>query len=299
MKTLSKYPMIASIVILFSLAGCSELTKEDNAKEAVLSEEQLLLIEKEKSKAMSDSMQLAFAQTLNEIDHNLDLIREKEGTLILGPGSNRETGMSTREHIQSNLSFINSLMEQNKEKLQKLTAQLKKYKKENSLLAKLMTETKERIEKQEAEITLLKTELTDQSFEMAKLNMKMNDVEVANTMLQDKSDKLDKEVYSGYYAVGSYDELSKKNVVTKQGGVLGIGKKKIVKDDFQKTYFTQVDVRQMKAIPLYAKKAKLMTFHPKSSYTMTKTNDKITSLEIKNPDEFWKTSKYLVVEVQI
>ena len=297
MKTLKKHPIIAAIAILFSLAGCNGVTKEDEEKIAVETSHQQQIQDLTNEKALNDSVQLAFVQTLNEIDQNLDHIREKQGTLILGPGSNVEQGITTKEHISRNISIINSLMEQNKKKLQKLNAQLKKSKTENILLAKLTEGTTARIAKQEEEIKQLKIVLADQSFEMATLNIKMNDVQLANATLQDKADQLDRDFHRVYYAVGSYDELQKQNVMARSRGLLGIRTKKTLKEDFTKDYFTAIDVRQAKYIPVFAKKVTLVTFHPKNSYKLTKESDLVTYIEIKDPEEFWKTSKFLVVEV--
>lgn len=290
MKTQAKYPLIAMIAVMCAGWGCSGIL-DDADYEAYLQQEEQL--------AIRDSMEMAFAQTLNEIDQNLDMIREKEGVLVLGPESNAETGLTTAEHIQRNISFINTLMEQNKEKLETLSAQLKKANNKNALLTKLSDGIKERVAKQEIQIAELKTQLADKSFEVAELNAKMNAAELTNTMLREKAEKFEKEASSGYYAVGSYAELKKENVLTKEGGVLGIGKKKVLKQDFSKEYFTEVNTQNTKYIPVFAEKAKLVTFHPKNSFELTKENDKITFLEIKDPAEFWKASKVLVVEVQI
>lgn len=292
MKTIAKYPLIAMTILFLAFAGCNQLATE--AEIAYKEQEKA-----SREKALNDSLQMVFAQTLNEIDHNLDLIREKEGTLILGPGSAAETGISTKERIQRNISFINTMMEQNKQKLSSLQAQLKQSKADNKLLTKLTEGAKQRIEKQEEEIAQLKSQLADRSFEVAQLNMKMNELQLANAMLQDKSEKLDKNARLAYYAVGSYKELEKESVMTKQGGILGVGKKKVLKDDFKKEYFSEIDMRENKAIPVFAKKAKLVTFHPKNSFEIERENNTVTWLRIKDPDEFWKMSRYLVVEVQI
>lgn len=284
MKTIMKYPVIAAIVAVCTWSSCNEVTREEQVESEL----------GENKASTADSLQLAFAQTLNEIDQNLDMIREKEGALVLGPGSNAETGITKSEHIKRNISIINSLMEQNREKIEKLTAQLKKSKKSNALLTKLTEGTKEKMKAQEEELALLKNQLTDKSFELAQLNIKLNDLQLANAMLQDKADKLDKNAGTAYYTVGSYKELKKENVV--KGGMLG---KKTLKDDFKKEYFTEIDTRQTTSIPLFAKRAKLVTTHPKNSFALEKDKNKVTYLKITDPEEFWKMSRYLVVEVQI
>jgi len=58
----------------------------------------------------------------------------------------------------------------------------------------------------------------------------------------------------------------------------------------------KIDARNTKSIPLYSSHAKILTNHPKSSYTLEKQNGNFVLL-IVNPNEFWSVSKYLVIEV--
>ena len=46
------------------------------------------------------------------------------------------------------------------------------------------------------------------------------------------------------------------------------------------------------------KSARLLTMHPSSSYTLTRDASKQYVLTITNPDLFWSTSKYLVIQVK-
>ena len=72
-----------------------------------------------------------------------------------------------------------------------------------------------------------------------------------------------------------------------------------LKQGLQKTkQLLQTDVRDLHRIPVQAKKAVLVTDHPASSYEMVKEDDMIAYLEIKDPEAFWKLSKYAVVEVK-
>ena len=65
-----------------------------------------------------------------------------------------------------------------------------------------------------------------------------------------------------------------------------------------KSYFTKVDIRTLKAIKLYSKSAKLLTMHPSSSYKLERDAQKQYVLHITNPQILWSTSKYLVVQVK-
>ena len=61
----------------------------------------------------------------------------------------------------------------------------------------------------------------------------------------------------------------------------------------------RLTLRKLKSIPVNSKEAKLITSHPSSSYELVRDKDnKIASIDIKDPDQFWKISKYAVVEIK-
>ena len=68
--------------------------------------------------------------------------------------------------------------------------------------------------------------------------------------------------------------------------------------DFNKDYFTRIDLRVTKTIKLYSKSAKLMTNHPEGSYSLEKDAQGQYVLRITNPQNFWSVSKYLVITVK-
>ena len=72
----------------------------------------------------------------------------------------------------------------------------------------------------------------------------------------------------------------------------------MLQSNFNKSYFTKIDIRVDKEIKLYSKSAKLLTTHPAGSYTLTQDANKQYVLQITNPEIFWSTSKYLVILVK-
>ena len=60
--------------------------------------------------------------------------------------------------------------------------------------------------------------------------------------------------------------------------------------DFDKSAFTSADLRNLTRIETGSKKPKLLTSHPKESYTLTPGEDKLVTLEITDPAKFWSIS---------
>ena len=71
----------------------------------------------------------------------------------------------------------------------------------------------------------------------------------------------------------------------------------VLKGNYEKDYFTTVDIRSCNTISLMAKKAKLLTTHPAASYELTTGAENNHTLTIHDPEAFWSISKYLVVRV--
>ena len=72
----------------------------------------------------------------------------------------------------------------------------------------------------------------------------------------------------------------------------------MLQGNFNKSYFTKIDIRVEKEIKLYSKSAKILTMHPSSSYSLTTDAKDQYVLRITNPDIFWSTSNYLVIQVK-
>jgi hypothetical protein len=99
----------------------------------------------------------------------------------------------------------------------------------------------------------------------------------------------DKELNTAWYVFGTKRELKEQNIL-KSGEVL--------QGNFNKNYFTKIDIRVDKEIKLMSRDAKLLTNHPAGSYTLERDANKQYVLRITNPQQFWSTSKYLVVQVK-
>ena len=100
----------------------------------------------------------------------------------------------------------------------------------------------------------------------------------------------EKSLNAAWFVFGTKSELKAQKIL-QSGDVLKSA-------DFNKDYFTQIDIRTTKEIKLYSKRAELLTTHPAGSYELVKDDKGQLTLKITNPTEFWSVSKYLVIQVK-
>lgn len=244
-----------------------------------------------------DSVISEWITTFDDIEKNIAMIKEKQKVITVN-SSNTEISKDKRQQVLEDISYINTLLEQNKKKIASLTAQLKNSGGTIKALQIKITGLEATMKQNEAEISELKTALVDKKFEVDQLNTQMT---VLNDTLAKKDEKISvqtNELNKAFYAVGTFKELKEKGLLTKEGGFIGLGKTKSLTGNFKDDAFTRIDITKAEFIIVDAKSAKLISEHPAGSYEFVRDADKkIKSIDIKDPAQFWKISKYAVVEI--
>jgi hypothetical protein len=267
--------------------------------------------EQEKQVSMLESQKQSFTEflttrdsiinesilTFDQIEKDLNTIKEKEN-LITIQSSDKEFSKNRKQQILQDISFINSLLDRNKKKIASLTAQLKNSGGAIKGLQLKIAELEAYMKLREGEISDLKVALVKKEFEIGQLNSRLTDQQIAIAQKDEQINWQTSERDKAYLASGTYKDLKTKGLISK-GGFLGFGKKESLQADFADSSFTQISISEMRAIPVNSRVAKLITEHPRSSYEMKRGSDnKISSIEIKDPDQFWKISRYAIVEIR-
>ncbi len=238
-----------------------------------------------------------WVQTFDQIEKNLQTIKEKEKIISLN-SSDKEFSKNKKEQILEDIKYINSLLDQNKKKIATLNEQLKKSGGTITSLQAKITGLEASMKQSELEISDLKTALTDKNFKIEQLNSTVNDMQVSIDQKVKTINDQTAEMNKAFLASGTYKDLKAKGLVTKEGGFLGLGRKQELLENFPDSLFKQVDITSTKTIPVNSKSAKLISEHPLGSYEMVHDGkNHIAYIEIKDPDQFWKISRYAVVEV--
>jgi chromosome segregation ATPase len=152
------------------------------------------------------------------------------------------------------------------------------------------------MEEKDAQVKELQAELQAKDIQIDELHEEVNNLNHNVTALKEESTQKtqtitsqDKQLNTAWFVFGTKKELREQHIYD-DGRVL--------EANFNREYFTKIDIRVDKEIRLYSRSAKLLTSHPVSAYTLTQDANKQYILRITNPQLFWSASKYLVVLVK-
>lgn len=273
------------------LASCSGNDKQKIAEDSVKIAE--LSAEYAEASSFNDSLMLL----MGDIYTGLDSINMQEGLLYnMGAGES----VDRRAEIRQNLANIKARLESNRKLLSDMEARLKKSDNQNGVLLKTIDQLKNRIASQDNKIAQLENDLTSAKAKIDTLNAHVAQTTVdlaaeqeAKEKAQAEAEAIENEANTVYYAIGTNKELKKNDLLEKKF----LGQTKVLKGDFNESYFTKADKRTLSVIPTGSKKVKIWTNMPEDSYVIEENADKTKTIKITNPKEFWSMTPFLVIQV--
>jgi len=295
-------PTIFSLAILLVLmASCGKRSADDY----------------QALKAQNDSLQNAklklqdevdgYFSAMNEIEQNIEKIKSTQNSISVQPAGQEMTD-DVRTKIKEDMSYLNEMLQTNKDELDRLKAKLRKSGFRSTELEQTISRLSKSLEEESSKVAELQIQLSQKDSLITQLSSSVNDmgkniedlsvnVKEKDTRIKEKETKIkeqDETIHTAWYVFGTKKELKEQRIVTSEGL---FSPQRVLQSDFNKNYFVRIDARNTKSIPLYSTRAKILTTHPKSSYTLEKENGNFILL-IVEPNQFWSISKYLVIEVE-
>ena len=276
------------VACTLSLSACNMIGGQQDA--AQQERDSLQRIINEKDMELDDIL-----STFNEVQEGIRRINEAEGRVTIaevGPES-----ASTKEVIRDNMDFIKEAMQQNRDMIAQLQEKLKNSSIKASKMQKTIENLQNQIETQAARIQELEASLAEkdalieaQGDAIAGLSNNVASLTEENRSKAEKVQQQEKELNSAWFVFGTKSELKEQKILSK-GDVLK-------SSDFNKDYFTKIDIRYDKDLKFYSKSAELLSTHPAGSYQLVKDKQGQYEIHITDPQKFWSVSKYLVVQVK-
>lgn len=270
-----------------ALASCTNAKRE---KELAAQNDSLTTALNEKNAALDQAM-----QAIADIQEGFRAINEAEGRVSIQ--SQGGEGITDAERMKEDILFIQQKLADNRKQIEELQKKLKSGGTETANLRKVLANLQQELNDKVASITALQNELARKNIRIAELDsavvMLTGDVNALHEVAESQ-EKLIKQqtaqLNAAWYVYGTAKELKEQNILNK-GEVL-------TSTEFNKNYFTEIDIREDKVFPLYSKRAKLLTTHPTGSYEFTKDEEKQLTLSILDPVAFWSVSRYMVIQVR-
>lgn len=279
---------ICFVSLALLLYGCKEYKAPVANSPTVAKDDSLQQIISQRDTQINNMM-----GTMNEIQEGFNEISEAENRVNLIQDDERADKAS---QIKEDIKFIADRMQQNRELIKKLQGQLRDSDFKSQELKKVIANMLRQLDEKDQQLQQLRAELDAKNIHIAELDETISNLNNNVTELKSESDEKSQiinnqetQLNTAWYVFGTRPELKDQRILMGD---------KVLQQNFNKNYFTKIDIRVTREIKLYSKSARLLTSHPAGSYELTRDNNKMYTLAITNPQLFWSTSKYLVVIVK-
>lgn len=239
-----------------------------------------------------------YSKTIETLNATLDSIVYQENMLFI---SNGEIPV-TKEDVRHNLMRFEALLKKQSEKIKLLEKQLAESNDSNTHSLSLIAHLKEQLNEKNLRIAQLMGELEKKNMSIACLqelvesqkttiNTQSATINELNQRTQRQNEALARQdaiLNNGYVLIGSKDDLKRKGILKKG---------KLVADaSLDRSKFAKIDIREWREIYFTAKRPRILTNMPSSSYEITTTGNRNFTLTVKNPSDFWRISSYLIIQ---
>ena len=288
MKKIHSLSILCVALAAFALVSCDGglkgLVNSDNHEN-----DSLRNIIDQKDNEINDLM-----GTFNEIQQGFDLINAAEGRV----NQMREgmSGRSTAQNIRENMDFIQQTLEENQRKSEELQNKLNASSINSTKLKEAINSLTKQLNEKNAEVERLRAQLAEKDVKIEELTGTVTTLQDENTQVRQEKEATeqiarnqDAQLNTAWYVFGTSKELKKQGVLSKG---------EVLQGEYNKSYFTKIDIRKVTVIPFQSKSAKILTTHPTGSYTLLKDSKGEYALHITDVAQFWSVSKYLVVKVK-
>lgn len=279
---------ICFVSLALLLYGCKEYKAPVANRPTVAKDDSLQQIISQRDTQINNMM-----ATMNEIQEGFNEISEAENRVNLIQDDERADKAS---QIKEDIKFIADRVQQNRELIKKLQGQLRDSDFKSQELKKVIANMLRQLDEKDQQLQQLRAELDAKNIHIAELDETISNLNNNVTELKSESDEKSQiinnqetQLNTAWYVFGTRPELKDQRILMGD---------KVLQQNFNKNYFTKIDIRVTREIKLYSKSARLLTSHPAGSYELTRDNNKMYTLAITNPQLFWSTSKYLVVVVK-
>lgn len=282
-----------SIMVILMLQACGRSNGENSEIEA---ERDSLRSVNERQLERLDN----YERAITLLNSTLDSIAYEEKMMFVNAGNVEEP--VTKDIVRQNLERFEAILNQQKERIKQLEFKIKARNdstdKSLALIAHLQDQIKvkdtqilqlrKEIEKKNVDITRLQQQVESQQYTIESQTVKIDELSKRNQRQNEALARQDAILNNGYFLLGTKADLQRKGILKKG--------KLVSESILDRSKFKQVDMRHWKEVTFNAKKPRILTNMPSSSYELTTDGQGNFTLNIINPSDFWKITSYLIIQ---
>lgn len=278
------------IYFIFLIASCSPRTENSTSNQINY---KLKLEELEAENLRKDTLLTESIIYFNEIERNLSSIEFNENEIQRLSKNKEYSNPSDKQVLYDKILLINELRIENARKMKSLQKHLDTIDVAQKEFKELILRLQNKIKLKDKKISILETKLKEVDSKYTDLFADFQEqqrvIEEKESINKDFSSKLN----AVYYVIGSEKELEENEVIDLKKKIFS-SNKITLNEKLNDHYFTKVEKDNFSELNLNSKKAHLISNHPASSFEILR-HGKSATLKIKDVNQFWKFTKYLVI----
>lgn len=273
----------ATLITLLLLTACGGKTDTSALEQTIDSLRQA-------NQQQQNSLQemTTFVTTMSD---GMNAIAQQEN-MIFNNGGNEGTSLD-KEQLKSHLEALANTLTEQRSKIKALTDSLKARGADLSKMQGLIDNLTRQLEEKDKVIAQLRQDVEQKNFSIADLQKKLNVAMAGSAKYEQRAAKAEKElatITSAYVLMGTKEALLDGGYIDKR--------KHVQTETMPKGDFTKVNIYQFTELDIPTRSPKLLTDHPRKSYSIEKIDKENRKLVITNPQLFWSSSRYLIIQVK-
>ena len=273
----------ATLMVLLLLTACGGKTDTSALEQTIDSLRQA-------NQQQQNSLQemTTFVTTMSD---GMNAIALQEN-MIFNNGGNEGTSLD-KEQLKSHLETLANTLTEQRSKIKALSDSLKARGADLSKMQGLIDNLTRQLEEKDKVIAQLRQDVEQKNFSIADLQKKLNVAMAGSAQYEQRAAKAEKElatITSAYVLMGTKEALLDGGYIDKR--------KHVQTETMPKGDFTKVNIYQFTELDIPTRSPKLLTDHPRKSYSIEKIDKENRKLVITNPQLFWSSSRYLIIQVK-
>lgn len=273
----------ATLITLLLLTACGGKTDTSALEQTIDSLRQA-------NQQQQNSLQemTTFVTTMSD---GMNAIAQQEN-MIFNNGGNEGASLD-KEQLKSHLETLANTLTEQRSKIKALTDSLKARGADLSKMQGLIDNLTRQLEEKDKVIAQLRQDVEQKNFSIADLQKKLNVAMAGSAQYEQRAAKAEKElatITSAYVLMGTKEALLDGGYIDKR--------KHVQTETMPKGDFTKVNIYQFTELDIPTRSPKLLTDHPRKSYSIEKIDKENRKLVITNPQLFWSSSRYLIIQVK-